>query len=394
MSGFPDKSSLYVHVPFCAVKCGYCDFTSYVPEDSGALDAYLEGLRTELDLRHPAAPPPTIFLGGGTPTYLDPPRLRQLLEIVDRVAPLHGCVEVTMEANPESVTEEKLRLARRLGVNRLSLGAQSFDDRRLAFLDRPHDAAAIERAVAAARAAGFDNVSLDLIFGLPGQTLDDWRCDLEHALVLGPDHLSCYALTFEPGTRFTRLVRRGDLDPPSDEIQRDMLLFTRERLGAAGFTAYEISNFAGRGGPCLHNDRYWQQADYVGVGPGAASHRAGVRSTNLKALGAWLDRLRRGTPPVAETETLTPLQRAAEALWLGLRRSEGVDLTALSARLGFDVPARFAGVLEDLVRDGLIDRTATHIRCTPQGVLFADEAGARFLAAAAATAPPEDVTAP
>jgi oxygen-independent coproporphyrinogen-3 oxidase len=341
----------------------------------------LDALELELARAGVPARPASVFFGGGTPTYFDEPRLERLLRLVGRHVDLPACPEVTMEANPESVTAAKAALARSHGVRRFSMGAQSFDDRFLRLLDRAHGAARTGEAFAELRAAGIDNVNLDLIFALPGQSLPQWQADLEAALTLGPDHLACYSLTFEPGTRFTRDRRLGRLRQTDPEVDRAMFLHTRARLAAAGFTAYEVSNFAGRGGPCRHNDHYWQQGDYVGVGPGASSHRQGTRWTNLKPLEAWARALERGLPPVGEAETLTPPQRAAEAVWLGLRRTDGVCLQSVHHRIGVDPALLFAAELARLEDVGLLERSDGRLRLTAAGLLVADEVGARILRA-------------
>lgn len=372
-------TSLYVHVPFCVVKCGYCDFTSYVIEDQEVHDAFLRALDAELASTTVPRSPTTIFVGGGTPSHLAPHRLRELFAVLARHVDVKGCAEVSMEANPESITAEKAAIAREGGVTRFSMGVQSFDAERLRFLDRAHSADRARAAFAELRSAGATNLSIDLIFGLPGQRLADWERDLDSALELGPDHLSCYSLTYEPGTRLKRDLERGDVEPIDEEVDRAMFLRTRERLLGAGFQAYEISNFAGRGGPCLHNDHYWLQGDYVGVGPGASSHRRGVRHTNLKAIDAWTRAALAGLPPVATAETLTPRQRAGEALWLGIRRSAGVDLAAVSRRIGVPIESWFADVLEAQERRGLVRREGSSVRLTDEGLLLGDTVGSDYL---------------
>jgi oxygen-independent coproporphyrinogen-3 oxidase len=374
-------TSLYVHVPFCVVKCGYCDFNSYEVDDAAVLDVYLTGLARELDLVSVPQRPTTVFIGGGTPSFFDPARLERFFALLRRHVDLDHVDEVTMEVNPESLTSAKARLARAAGVNRVSMGAQSFAPRWLAFLDRAHSAEQTRSAVATVRDAGFVNLSLDLMFGLPGQATAEWLADLEAALQLGTEHLSCYNLTFESGTRLEHARRRGEVQPNPAEIDREMFTLTRSRLADEGFTAYEISNFARAGKHCRHNDHYWLQGDYVGIGPGAASHRAGVRSTNLKPLDAWSSSLQRGLPPVAEAETLTARQRYAEALWLGLRRSDGIDLDTVGARLGTREAPRFASVLDELAAAGWIARDGTRVALTGEGLLFADSVGARLLCA-------------
>ena len=374
-----DATTLYVHVPFCVVKCGYCDFNSYEVDDRTALDAFIDGLARELAATPLPSEPPSVFIGGGTPTFLDDAQLERMFAVLARHVDLRACAEVTMEANPESVTTAKIQCALDAGVDRVSLGAQSFDPGHLRFLDRAHTAERTAAAVAEVRAAGCDNLNLDMMFGIPGQTLEQAQRDLATALELRPDHLSCYNLTFEAGTRLERDRRRGAVAPNDDAVDRAMFEHTRTTLRDAGFDAYEISNFAGRGGACQHNDHYWLQGDYVGVGPGAASHRAGVRSTNLKPLDAWLQSVERGLPPVGEAETLAPRRRAGEALWLGLRRRDGVDLADIEARIDAPVREDFATLLGELTDDGLLEAKGTRVGLTERGILFANEVGARFL---------------
>ncbi|MCR9244438.1 MAG: radical SAM family heme chaperone HemW [bacterium] len=375
-------ASLYVHVPFCVVKCGYCDFNSYVVDDEGVHDRFLRAIERELAVSWPrGVRPVSVFFGGGTPSLLSPERFAQLLGIVDARVGLGDCPEVTFEANPESLTREKAEIARDHGVRRASIGVQSFHARHLEFLDRAHDAAGAEAAFAALRAAGFDNLSLDLMFGVPGETLVEWQQDLDRALQLGPDHLSCYNLTFEPGTKLTHAMQRGEVEPNDEEVDRAMFLHTRERLQAAGFEAYEVSNFAGAGGTCRHNDHYWLQGDYVGVGPGAASHMAGVRWTNLKPVDAWADAVLAGLPAAGSAETLRPRQRVAEALWLGVRRAAGVDLAALEARLELPVREWFAPVIAPQVEQGLAEYDGVTLRLSAAGLLLADYVSGALLAA-------------
>lgn len=373
------QPSLYVHVPFCVVKCGYCDFNSYVVDDAAVMDRFVRALDLELEATSPPRVPPTVFVGGGTPTYLDPPRFEAFLASLRRHVDLDSIAEVSIEANPESLDRTKARLAFEAGFRRASVGAQSFDAERLRFLDRAHDAAAVGRAVADLRFAGFENVSLDLMFGLPGQSVAEWERDLEAALALEPDHLSCYHLSFEPGTRLTRDHRQGRVAANDEDEDRRMFLRTRELLRERGFEAYEVSNFAGRGGPCRHNDLYWLQGDYLGVGPGASSHRQGWRGTNLKALEAWASAVERGLPPTGEAESLTRRQRAAEAVWLGVRRATGVDLAAVASRLGSDPRTEFAAALGRVTSAGLARCEGDTLLLTEEGLPFGDAVGSAFL---------------
>jgi oxygen-independent coproporphyrinogen-3 oxidase len=373
-------TSVYVHVPFCVVKCGYCDFNSYPTEGTAELDRFLDGLHTELDLSSLPPTPVSVFLGGGTPTYLDESRLRRLFAITGRRLNLRGCDEVTMEANPESVTAEKATLAIEAGVNRVSIGAQSFHPDHLKFLDRAHSADDTARAFETFREAGFKNLSLDLMFSIPGQTAAQWESDLRRALSFDPDHLSCYNLTYEPGTRLTRDLKQGRVTKNTDEIDREMFELTRQILVEAGFDAYETSNFAGRGGKSLHNDHYWLQGDYVGVGPGASDHRQGVRSTNLKPIHAWAESLEKGLRPTASAETLTPRQRAAEALWLGLRRKDGLCLEQLSQRLQYGIQDQWRNTFDHLASQGLLHIEGSRVSLTDEGQLFGNTVGEEFLA--------------
>ena len=374
-------ASVYVHVPFCKVKCGYCDFNSYTVERQEVLDRFLDALDRELTIAQLPERPVSVFIGGGTPTFFDIERFGRLLEVLCEHVDLEACPEVTMEANPESVTAEKGSIARAAGVNRMSMGAQSFRENHLRFLDRAHSAEQTRGAVRALREAGCDNLSLDLIHSIPSQRLEEWQSDLESVLELRPDHLSCYSLTFEPGTRLHRDLQNGKEQQIDELLDRDMFLHTRERLTEAGFDAYEISNFAGDGGPCLHNDHYWLQGNYAGVGPGASSHRDGVRSTNLKPLHSWADCVERGVSPVAQAETLSPTQRAGEAIWLGVRRQDGVDLVRVGERLDLSVLELFADTVAGLCEQELVAWDGRRVRLTAKGLLFANTVGESFLCA-------------
>ena len=374
-------TSLYIHVPFCVVKCGYCDFNSYEVDGTAPLVDFIKALDGELELAEAPAVPSSVFIGGGTPTYLDEQRFIAMFEVIGRHVDLHAVDEVTMEANPESVTPAKAEIAYAAGVNRVSIGAQTFSAELLSFLDRAHSAQQTRSAVEVMRGAGFQNVSLDLMFGLPGQSLTQWEADLSAALELQPSHLSCYSLTFEPGTRLERDRRRGDVRPIDTDVDREMFLRTREVLEGEGFEAYEVSNFAGDGGPCHHNDHYWLQGNYVGVGPGAASHHDGQRTTNLKALSAWSNAVHNGTLPVGQAETLTSSHRLREALWLGLRRSAGVDVKAAEARLREPLPDSLSSLLQGLVTAGLASFDGQTLALTRDGLLHADSIGAEVLQA-------------
>ncbi len=322
---------LYVHVPFCAHRCGYCDFVTVVGRH-GEHGRYVEALLRELELeRHVLADDvETVFLGGGTPTFLEPRALEHLL----RALPAAG--EVTVEANPETVTPELAELLRRGGATRISLGAQSFDPRLLAVLERGASPADVRRAFAAFRDAGFDNVSLDLIYGIPGQSPADLERDLDEALALEPDHLSCYELEAKPGTRFTHAF--GDeLTRQADAIE-DYFERVVERLTGAGYRWYETANFCRPGAPAAapdyraqHNLAYWHGRDYLGVGVGAVSTVAGERRRNRPGLRRYMAALESGTVPPRETEHLDRETTSAERVLLGLRLDEPLPLASLES---------------------------------------------------------------
>lgn len=383
--------AMYVHVPFCAVRCGYCDFNTYTAEELGGADGppgasrrtFVTGALRELDLARrvlgDAAPPvSTVFVGGGTPTLLDPGALVAVLDGVRDRFGLADDAEVTTEANPDSVTPASLAHLREGGYTRVSLGMQSSRPHVLATLDRTHDPAGVARAVAAARGAGLD-VSLDLIYGTPGETLEDWRASLEAALALEPDHLSAYALTVEEGTRLHTRVRRGELPLPTGDDEADKYELADELLGAAGYDWYEISNWArpepGADHRCRHNLAYWRGDDWWGVGPGAHSHVGGTRWWNVKHPAAWASRLDEGLSPAAARELLDDEQRHDEEVLLGVRLADGLPVGVLGP-LGRRAVA-------GLVADGLVDgRSAVRGRVvlTRRGRLLADTVVGSLLA--------------
>lgn len=369
---------VYLHVPFCTVRCGYCDFNTYTATELGpvggakgaSVATFVDAAITELDLAREvlgeAPTVSTVFVGGGTPTLLPAADLVRFLDAVRERFGLTDDVEVTTEANPDSVDATSLRVLADGGYTRVSLGMQSAVAGVLATLDRTHDPANVARAVAAAREAGL-TVSLDLIYGTPGETLEQWRTSLETAVALEPDHLSAYALTVEEGTKLAARVRRGELPRPTDDDEADKYELADELLTAAGFEWYEISNWTRtERGRCRHNEAYWRSHDWWGVGPGAHSHVAGVRWWNVKHPAAWAQRLAEGSPAAAR-EVLTPEQRTDEEILLGVRLSEGLPTDRLSAE------GRRA--VAGLVADGLVDGRCAiggRVRLTRRGRLLAD----------------------
>jgi putative oxygen-independent coproporphyrinogen III oxidase len=368
---------LYVHVPFCATRCGYCDFNTYVGSDAGGRSAYaaaavaevrmaarvLDGRARVLDGR--ARPVDTVFFGGGTPTLMDAGDLAAILGAIEESFGLAGGAEVTTEANPEDVSVEALGALREAGFTRVSLGMQSAVAHVLAVLDRRHTPERPAAAVAEARAAGFEHVSLDLIYGTPGESEADWAASLDAVLAAGPDHVSAYALSVEPGTALHARVRRGEVAAPDPDEAADRYLAAEERFGDAGLGWYEISNWAAsEDARCRHNLGYWRGGDWWGIGPGAHSHVDGVRWWNLRHPAAYAGRVAAGESPEDGRETLDEATRRFEAIMLGVRLAEGLD-----ARLLSPVGARAAS---RLAREGLVEDEGGRVRLTLEGRLKAD----------------------
>jgi oxygen-independent coproporphyrinogen-3 oxidase len=323
---------LYVHVPFCARKCSYCDFAIAVRRTIPVKE-YLDSLSAELELRlrgTPLSSLGTIYLGGGTPSKLGPDGVTQLLDMIRGAAgvELEATAEITMEANPEDVTPAAAAAWIAAGVNRLSLGVQSFDARTLAWMHRTHEAEAARRATDAARTAGFDDISLDLIFALPRDLERNWAADLAKALRLQPDHLSLYGLTVEPGTPLGKWTARGDVVEAPEETYTTEFLLGRKTLMSAGFEHYEVSNFARSAKRSRHNSAYWRRVPYLGIGPSAHSFDGASRRWNEREYEAWKTRALKGEDPVAGSEQLTAENEAAEVVYLGLRTAEGLTTVA------------------------------------------------------------------
>src|ERR1035437_3109797 len=323
---------LYVHVPFCARKCSYCDFAIAVRRTIPVKE-YLDSLSAELELRlrgTPLSSLGTIYLGGGTPSKLGPDGVTQLLDMIRGAAgvELEATAEITMEANPEDVTPAAAAAWIAAGVNRLSLGVQSFDARTLAWMHRTHAAEAARRAPDAARTAGFDDISLDLIFALPRDLERNWAADLAKALRLQPAHLSLYGLTVEPGTPLGKWTARGDVVEAPEEIYTTEFLLGRKTLMSAGFEHYEVSNFARSAKRSRHNSAYWRRVPYLGIGPSAHSFDGASRRWNEREYEAWKTRALKGEDPVAGSEQLTAENEAAEVVYLGLRTAEGLTTVA------------------------------------------------------------------
>jgi oxygen-independent coproporphyrinogen-3 oxidase len=367
---------VYVHVPFCRTRCGYCDFNTYTATElgGGASQAAYPGLvELELDLAGkvlPAArrPAGTVFFGGGTPTLLAPDRIGGIIRKIGETFGLAPGAEVTVEANPESVGPAELEQLRAQGVTRLSFGMQSAVPHVLRVLDREHQPGRPLDCVRWARAAGFEHVSLDLIYGTPGESDDDWRRSLAAAVEAEPDHVSAYSLIVEDGTRLAAKVRRGEISPPDDDAMADRYLMADELLGAAGLHWYELSNWAvSDDARCRHNLLYWTGGNWWGAGPGAHSHVGGVRWWNVRHPSAYAQRLAAGTSPAAARERLTAAEQQMEDIMLRARLAEGLPLSVLTAHARSQT--------ERMVDDCLADRSAHaagRLVLTVRGRLLAD----------------------
>ncbi len=392
--------ALYVHIPFCASKCHYCDFYSLAGHLDRA-DAFLDALQREMQLHHaffgkPA--PLTIFVGGGTPTLLPPPQLERFLNLLQNFINPARLHEYTVEANPNTFSESTARLLKSAGVNRISFGAQSFNKDELLTLQRDHDPDSVAPAFAAARAAGIENLNLDLIFGIPGQTLASWEYSLAQALALQPNHMSCYSLIYEANTAMTARLNRGDFQKIDEETELAMFDHVYQRLRDAGFDRYEISNYS-RTAPCHHNLAYWKAANWLGLGPSAGSHFALPPFENKKSkienppaawqwknagsLAHYLEGLAEGAAcvPLTQLEVLSHRKWAAAATVFWLRLAAGLDYAEFHARTGLHPGVPLRAVLGPFVEGGFAELSSTHARLTDKGVAVSDHILKRVLAA-------------
>jgi len=360
---------LYVHVPFCRQRCRFCAFYLEIAR-AERIDAFRSALTREIALYRlqelfAGRPLQSIYLGGGTPTALPAVMLVAILELIRTTWPLGPSVEVTVEAHPSTVTAEDLNILADAGVNRISFGAESMNDEDFAPIGRPGSVQETESAVLAARAAGFTNINLDLMYGLPGQTRETWEKTLQSLLALDPSHVSCYALTIEEGTRLAQDIARDLVVRPDEAVQIDMESAAVRLLSEAGFTRYEISNYAKPGAVCRHNLLYWTGHDYLGLGPSAQSFVDGVRFGNIADLTAYVDSLEKHTLPVAERFILSSSDRRRDALVFGLRLIRGVALDTVESSGRHDK-------IHELVTRGLLELDTDRVRLTPLGQRYAD----------------------
>lgn len=358
---------LYVHFPFCARKCPYCDFNSHAGREA-EIDAYIQALEVELSAWGPRLRPRTIFVGGGTPTHCSAAQLRRYLGAIGRHADLSHLAEFTVEANPGSLSAEKVAAFLQVGVNRASVGVQSFSDAHLRRLGRIHDADEAAQAIALLREGGVPRYSLDIILALPGQTLVEQESDARRAVSLSPEHVSAYVLTFEEGTAFTRMMEAGRLPAPCQDREWEHMHAARAILEGAGLERYEISNYARPGAESQHNLAYWRDADWIGVGAGAHSHLGPWRWKNVDGPARYIQGQRSGAGALDWAEESSCRDRVLEKLLMGLRLTEGVDLDQVLAQTGVDVQREHASTIASHAEAGRVSLVGSRLRLTQAGL--------------------------
>jgi oxygen-independent coproporphyrinogen-3 oxidase len=372
------QAAIYVHWAFCPYVCPYCDFAKWALDEPAA-EGYVRAVEAEIGAA-PAIAATTVFFGGGTPNVHAPAVLTRTLDRLRERFAVRGDAEISIEANPDRNLTAGLQALRSGGFNRLSIGVQSFDAAELRVLGRRHDAADVVEGVRRARAAGFRNVSVDLMFGVPGQTEASWVRSLESAIALDVEHVSTYGLTIEDGTPYARWQAREPAAFADDRLEARLYAVAIEKLTAAGFEHYEISNFARPGFRCVHNVNYWRNGAYLGIGVGAASYLGGVRSTHTRDRPAYEAAALAGLPIPGESEELTGNARTGEAVMLALRTSEGVDVEWFRERYGIDVFTHYAPIIADYAAAGLLLADERSVRLTMRGRFVANDVCGAFLA--------------
>jgi len=370
---------LYVHIPFCRHKCNYCSFASYQSRETD-IAVYLCALKAELAQRAGGRPIRSIYFGGGTPSLLSPEQIGDILATIDSLSAVNEAAEITIEANPGTLNRAYLAAVRGLGVNRLSLGAQSMNNRELDLLGRIHKAAEVQEAVHCARSAGFENLNLDLIYGLPGQGLSGWQRTLDEAIAMKPEHLSLYALTLDAETPMWRAIKEMSLPDIDPDLSADQYEMAEDLLAAHGYRHYEISNWAKEGRECRHNMVYWQNRPYLGVGVAAHSWLDGHRMANTGNLDEYLAAFAGKRPLLPDMDEVIGLDlELAETVILGLRLEAGVDINSLKNRFGIDVLSYYSQPIREMVDSGLMKHTGEYIRLTRRGRLLSNEVFWRIL---------------
>ncbi len=374
---------LYIHIPYCKRKCPYCDFYSVTA--IAAMEEFIQALIKEIIIRSPYPTGfDTLYFGGGTPSLVSPKTIDKIIRTIHHHYNLLPDAEITLEINPGTVTRNTLAAYQRAGINRLNIGIQSLSDGNLKFLGRIHSSVEAKTAFWDARNAGFENIGIDMIYGLPEQTVSKWKKDLKNAISLEPDHLSCYMLSFEQGTLFEKKKRDGRIIPLDEEITADLFLETIDLLETTGYTQYEISNFARRKMPggidfrSRHNRKYWNFSPYIGFGPSAHSFIDLNRSWNHRSLDRYLNALSSGKLPIHESESINHDRLLIETIYLGLRQTAGIDIHDFNNRLGMNFMVSFSPVIHRLVKEGMLWVTEKRCRLSHRGMLFLDSIAAQF----------------
>jgi putative oxygen-independent coproporphyrinogen III oxidase len=377
------KHGIYIHTPFCLKKCVYCDFYSLT--DLTLRQPFVDALLGEMTLAGQLeVPSDTLYFGGGTPSVLTPRQIETLLEQVQQCFALAPDTEITMEVNPGTITQDHLHILRQMGINRLNIGVQSFSADMLAFLGRIHTSKDAIKTIEQARRAGFDNLGLDLMFGIPGQDVSAWHKDLTTALDGSPEHLSCYILTIEEGTILGQMRKAKAFEVlPEQDIAR-LFQITQQVLSAAGYDQYEISNYAkpaagGRSLRSRHNQKYWTFAPYTGLGPSAHSYAPPARYWNVRDVGHYLDTLTRGKRPIQAREETTQEQQITETLYLGLRTADGIDTVQFEKRFKLDFMKQYGDTLKAIGQENWVMHKNGRCALTPKGMLFHDSIVERLL---------------
>ncbi|MGR3178948.1 MAG: radical SAM family heme chaperone HemW [Candidatus Anammoxibacter sp.] len=371
-------TALYIHIPFCARKCNYCDFNSIEYENS-IVDAYINAIEKELDLIRDKYVFRTIYIGGGTPTVLNGNQLKELLNLINGCIDHRELIEYTVEANPGTLSKEKIHILKNNLVNRISLGAQSFNDAHLKTLGRIHTSKNTYNTYSLLRENGFSNINIDLIFGIPYQTVKEWQDDLNLAISLNPEHISTYSLTYENGTVFDKLLSRGVYQKINESDELDMYKSAISLLTNNGFTHYEISNFAKEGNDSLHNLVYWKNQEYIGIGPGACSFINGRRVSNEKDVVKYIQNVDTHKDNTTFSENLPPREHASETLIMGLRMKSGISNNRFLRQTGYQFADIFNTQMSELRKMGFINSNNGRLSLTEKGLFVADSVMMEFL---------------
>lgn len=373
---------MYIHIPFCHQICHYCDFNKVFFKNQ-PVDEYIESMGQELAIMRQEGisfkEVETVFLGGGTPTSLSEKQLERLLEIIHEYVDVSSLKEFSTEANPDELTFGKLIVLKNGGVDRLSIGVQSFDADLLTKIGRTHGPDDAARVVGEARKAGFDNISIDLIYGLPGQTIAQWQDTLDKALALDLPHYSGYSLIVEPKTVFYNLMNKGKLPLPGEDMETEMFTMLIEQMERKGLKRYEISNFAIPGHESIHNLIYWENATYAGVGAGAHGYVDGTRYSNIGPIAKYMEKTALGERPVQQTHVVTAIEAMEEEMFLGLRKSNGVSISLFQEKFGRSLEEVYGETLHSLIKDGLVERLDDAVKLTHRGVYRGNDVFQQFL---------------